>query len=538
MISRILPLVLFLVFLILIGCGGGSSSSTTATTVITTTSTTTTTTPDQGSATVESISITCESTSVTVEGMIAFSCTAVYSDSSTISVNSLVSWESSNTLVGTMDVYGTFRATSAGTTSVYATYESLASNTIEVTVTAAPGDAVDEAKENMSFTELEYFPVDLDTLFNRPGGVEGIQQSISDGGPLSSQSNLLISPFMQHFGTAHSEGTGKWYIWAQGVVEIRAPGRILMDVDDAGADYWDNRSTTTVSNESVYSNCRLDFWLDNEKSIRFDHMDFLESHVVNLLASPEGYIIIEAGERLGYTRASSGLDFYMTDTAIDNGISEGLQESGSASGINHRACPLSYYTTELQTDINTYYDDVMYSAMQSGGKWPESLINSPVNINITGEVWGTWYYKSGDIEGVDLDRASWFHFDEAILTFLAEAKTNSETFFKDIDADTDISIEAVCPNWAGLYTQYSDPNDQAYLVLESGNSVSGVFSRREFGTGDILNYIRFEVDVKTDSLYDDELNVKFFAMSAEAVADDMTSGYVTYIKDDEKASPQ
>ncbi len=531
--------ILVMIVVLFGGCGRTLESPTTTSTALgatstsTTTPTTVTTIIQQD---VESILIMASTTSVTVEGMIEFKGYFVYADSSTFDATSEFNWHSSNTSVASVDVYGTFRAASAGTTTISATYESLTSNSIEVTVTPAPGDILEAVKNSMVFTSLEVFPVDLTELFSLEAGtIDSIQTTIRNGGPLAAQSSLLISPFMQHFGTAHSEGTGKWYIWAQSVMEVRAPGAIYIDAQNPSANYWEDRSTTTVNGETVYSNCRLDFWLDSEKSIRFDHMDFLASHVEALLASAEGFLIIPAGERIGYTRGGQGLDFYMSDSNIDNGISEGLEES---SGMNYRVCPLSYYTAQMQASIEGYYNDVIYSAMQAGGKWPESAIDGPVNINITGEVWGTWYYKSGTIEGVDLERVTWFHFDKAILTFLAQSRTNSETFFMEIDPDTNTSIEAVCPNWAGLYTQYVTANDQAYLVLEDGNNVSGIFSRRAFETGDILNYIRFEVDLKTGNLFNDELNVKYFDTLAEAQADAMASGYVTYVKDDERANSQ
>lgn len=197
---------------------------------------------------------------------------------------------------------------------------------------------------------------------------------------------------------------------------------------------------------------------------------------------------------------------------------------------------LPYYTPETQTQITTYYNDSVYAAMKEGGKWPESKLDSPVNINITEEVWETWYYKSGDL-GIDLTEESWFHFPGGILVFLAKSKTTPETFFKDLTPWTDTSIDTLCPDLTGLYNEIDNSN-RSYLVLESGNYVEGIFSRREFGTGETLHYVKFLVDLKTSSIYDDELQVKFFDTLSAALADQMTEDVVIYVKDDAKSSPQ
>lgn len=440
-------------------------------------------------------------------------------------------------IVGIIIFTSVFALIGCGTTETPTTTTTTTTTaTGSTTTTLHTQNKADEAKNNLVFSSLTFFPVDLDTLFNPPGGLNDIQQNIKNGGALASQQSLLISPLMQHFGTSHPEGTGKWYIYTQTRrLAVRAPAKGIIINQDLGSQaYWETKQTEVISNETVYNNCRITLYLDKNKSIRFDHIDALVSLIQNVFASTEGYIIVNAGDGIGYTSATSGLDFLMEDTGASNSISEGKREHGSTY-IGYRTCPLSYFTSELQSQITTYYNNVMYAPMKEGGKWPESLIDTPVNVNITGEVWGTWYYKSGDL-GLSTQE-SWFHFDKGILVFLAKSKTNPETFFMDLTADSTTSLETICPNLAGLYTQITY-SDQSYLVLEKGNNVEGIFSRRGFGDGTIKNYINFAVDLKTSSLYDDELKVKFFNSSSEAQADPMTQDIITYVKDDEKASPQ
>lgn len=402
-------------------------------------------------------------------------------------------------------------------------------NVITNDLTNGISEEAQETINSLVFSSLEYFPVDLKTLFS-PSNLAELQTKIKDNGQIAGQ--CLMMPFMMNFGTVHVEGTGKWYLYSSNrILEVKSPAKAILTKYDH-ENIPTQSSTSTVNGEAVYDYTKITLWLDENKKIVFDHIYPLFSLIQKAVNSQNGYTTVEAGDRIGYTDQNSALDFLMEDYEVDNGFSDSVASSDSRG--EYQVCPLSYYTSDLQTQITNYYNSIVYTKMKEGGKWPQPSLSGSPNINVDGEVWGTWWYKSGDVGS---NEGFWYFFPKGIIIFLAKSKTNSETFFKDLDPYTYENLNTVCPDLTGLYNDYKGYS-QAYLVLKSGDNTSGVFLREPFSSSSTSDYLKFVVDFKdTNNKYDDELKVKSFTTLAAAQADSMTKDVVTYVKDRSKGTP-
>ena len=395
---------------------------------------------------------------------------------------------------------------------------------IDVEIPTENIDTTEQALSEMVFSPFNYFPIDLDAYFSQPN-LATYQNYIKNG-------NLsLISPYMIHFGSIHTEGTGKWYIYPHGTnYAMYSPGRALIikseeDVNNA------KKAVIEVDGKQVYKNARLTLWFDSNKSVNFQHMNLLCSIVEEVLTSNVGYIVIDSGTHIGYTSTGTALDFAMEDKSVWNGFSPEVDSCY----FEHRVCPLPYFNSTIADKLVNYYDTYIYSAMKEGGKWPESKLCGSININIDDTIWGTWHYTSGPRE--TYQGSFWYFFPRGFLTFLNKSKTNPETFFNSL-ATWEITLTKDCPDWDGLYSQ-----GNRYVVLVSGSySSEGIVALKKFGSSGTIDkykfteYMCFKLDLKTSSKYDDELQAKFYDDLTEAQTDSFSDPTI-YVKDESKGNP-
>ncbi len=388
--------------------------------------------------------------------------------------------------------------------------------------------SVDGVLANMTFTSFEVFPINLERYFSSVD-LTNLQNSILQG------YHALITPFLQYTGN-HPEGTGKWYIYPHAVAhEVYSPGRALIKKSDVQEKFDGGLNTGLVGTQPVYSNTSFNLHFDSDKKINLGHIEVIKALFDEIAASSEGYRFVAAGEHVGYTSYATALDVQMEDEAVFNRLS-----SSEAFG-EHLVAALPYFSAAMQIEIMNYYNEYIYSKMVEGGKWPISGLAGPYNRGYANSIWSTWYHKSG--LSPSASDGFWYFFPYGILSFLPRASTSSETFYRNPVLGTLITQEGF--DWVGLYNDCqgignANSGNRRYVEILTGDgSTEGVCIMRPFISPteeSSLKYIRFMVDEKTAVYWDDELQIKFFDTSSEALADSFADPIV-YIKDNNQGTP-
>lgn len=389
--------------------------------------------------------------------------------------------------------------------------------------------SVDDVLANMSFASLEVFPIDLNNYFSTID-LEVGQTSILGGYA------AMITPFLLHTGN-HPEGTGKWYVYGQGTAfSVYCPGLALVkrsEVEESLSGSGVSRSS--IGTQEIYSNKSINLYFDGDKVMNLGHIDILKSLFDAIAATSENCVFIPAGQHLGYTSSGTALDIQMND----EGVSNGLAQEGTFG--EHLVSPLPYFNSSIQEEFTNYYDTYIYSKMLEGGKWPEPALSCDYNISIDETVWSTWYHKSG-LSPTASD-GFWYFFPYGILSFIHHIRTNPDTFFANPVLGTLISQESF--DWVGLYVDYhgigdANAGDTRFVeVLTGDGSSEGICRMRPYispSEESSFKYIRFTVDPKTSAYWDDELRIKFFDTSTEALADSFADP-VVYVRDNELGTP-
>lgn len=373
----------------------------------------------------------------------------------------------------------------------------------------------DSASEEAAVTGLtleafELFPVDLDKLFyiDNPAEQERLK------------GNFFISPFSKHTQIGnHTEGRGKWYLSCDNQSPVYAPVRGIMTQGlNENLLAKTDSDLQTVSGESVYNNCAINFYFSKYTVVTFGHIGILASIKTSLENATDCYITIQKGELLGFgPMGAATLDFQVRDGRTNNGLS-----SVRYADINTWTCPMQYFTQELQTKIQNYYNTYIYSYYSNNEEAkvvPELKYDSPLNINVTDEVWGVWWYKSG-LNDVPPNTPPHMQ-NMGIIALLSweENKINHETFnpylvnYPSFDKIQD---------FVGIYNdQYGFQVDLPFYELNYLYNMSG--DKKNDGlfmminSNDQTHYFRYKVySYDLDTIWDNELHIGIGSTEAEA----------------------
>ncbi|MFH1541902.1 MAG: hypothetical protein ABIE84_02290 [bacterium] len=364
--------------------------------------------------------------------------------------------------------------------------------------------------------EFTYFPVDLAKLFwaDNPDYQAEYLINLNTNGP-------FLSPFAIHTEGDHNDGYGKWYLrsWDRSLkVYMPVQGTIL----PKNITNTLNR-VTTYEGDEVCVDTTVDFVINEHVTLRFGHLELLKSIQDDLDNSEDGYLTLPAGTHVGYIlslaysgEATTGsLDFQVSDDRVNQGVAYDPEYHA-----NQWSLPLNYFTSDLQTEIETYYD-ILYSRLAEIGRSPESKLDSALNIHIGNSPWGVWYYEEGDLVTAE------GHYDwgMSVITMLKHPeKTNEETFIYDLSISTmEVPVRSDLVGLFNANNAETAPDKYTFLesavwslYLESGTTnEAGVF-RMEAPLG--THYMKFEFLEESCSVcpWDDKLRIEFFETSAEA----------------------
>ncbi len=450
----------------------------------------------------------------------------------------------STTTTTTTVVAGSTTTTSQVSTTVAVTtstsLDTSASTTTTTTTTSTTDTTLDELARldavwrAMTFSSLESFPIDLEEYVNNID-LETAQSEVRAG-----RSGLLIP--MIHLGTGHPEGNWKWYLYPHMINHpVYAPAEVLVYKSNFANDAYivGNITAEATDGEVIYTDTRLTFWFDEYVGFEFVHFSVLKSLVDEVLASTEAYLVIPAGQKIGYTHSGSALDIKAFNLTLNNGLSEVTPEGWFVTSSYFN--PINFFTEEIQDEILNFYNTYVYPSMVEGGKWIESSLTADFDISIEDTIWGNWWYKSGPMT----PDYSGYYFREGIVVFLHKDKTNPETFVK-VPGDGDDLVTAECPSWQGVYIDSGQlvglrNSNGRYIEIISGSaSDEGVMALKLFhqATNESqTRYARFVYTASEINKFYDELQFKIYDTSAEASADAEFSDPVVYIRDQEKGTP-
>lgn len=131
------------------------------------------------------------------------------------------------------------------------------------------------------------------------------------------------------------------------------------------------------------------------------------------------------------------------------------------------------------------------------------------------------------------------------MVFLPKEKTNPATYYKSPIWPYPL-VTAECPNWQGIYVDYSYITSSVsmmgrYVEFVTGEaSTSGIMALKRFSyaTDEAeTKYVRFALDISEINKFYDELSIKYYDTLASAEADIPFADPTVYVRDDDKGTP-
>ncbi|MDD5456837.1 MAG: hypothetical protein PHV30_07385 [Candidatus Margulisbacteria bacterium] len=384
---------------------------------------------------------------------------------------------------------------------------------------------INNVLKNIVFSEMEYFPIDLDAYFNQTG-VSVLQEEIKHG------RDALIAPFLDYRYADTPENIGNLTIYpAQTNLSVYTPAFSLISRTQL-IDTVKNAAVTKLNKEDVYDNVSLTLWLNSDKSLQIKHISILKNLADRVSGNSEGYITLNAHDLLGFTTLDKPLELIMDDKQVNNGLTEKENDL-----LNHRVTILPYLSKTVADTLNKYYSKYVYPKMKESNCWPFSSLSGSVDINLPETIWGRWFYKSGERDIASLNYKK-YNFKNGVLTYINKNKLNSDTFSKAPGYPfTPIITE--CPEWDGLYNDL-ERKDGRYVVLITGNSLEGILGLKTFNKAKDDKetvYQKYKLLLMKAGSLDDELHVKFYTTLTESVKDTSFSNPLIYVKDAGKGTP-
>ena len=334
-----------------------------------------------------------------------------------------------------------------------------------------------------------------------------------------------------HFVSNHVWGCGRWYLSGStlsGATPITMPTRGIL-VDNM---YWGtplheviidsyNHPKNVVNGQEVYFNMSFSVYLSKYVVVEFGHVDLLASIVEGLKNSADGYIILEAGELLGYgSSGASACDFAMYDSRVNNqmyskGFIQVSETAYAVSELNSAVCPLNYFADNLRQKILESYNK-RHQIDTAGGQVsyesrnnPESRIDRPLNVNVEDTVWCFWADLTGE----------WATANHMI--FLHRSKIDNETFnYQNIANDYSQSYGWVpTDDYLGLYTGYEDRLSYLFVYHVSGDDAKEGVLKIDGQSGYMpsrkTKYVKYKINL-TGNTFGNTLTIEYFDTAGTA----------------------
>lgn len=331
----------------------------------------------------------------------------------------------------------------------------------------------------------------------------------------------LLSPFFNYYNTNHAEGPRKWYIGAcpGDVVKVYLPAKGLISAlrtEEAMREEHYN-------GENVLINVKVSVWVSPRIKVFYMHLTLRDEIRALVDDSPNGYVVQDAGTHIGYVYTPSDrvytLDFGVEDLDKPSG-----QIQDSEHWLNTRVNPLDYFTDELRASILEAYRPA-YDALVKAGTFPYSdLEDSRQNINEQNTIWGVWF--KDDILEVS-EGSMWSR-----VNLVKKTNLHQETYWRTLEQQPTMSglfVEDTKEKLVGKALYEGQPIGVNRFYILSGNDAAGVARIEEdWGNNPPLVYLKYEVETKTDSPFDDKLIMESFETFEMAEASSFTDKAVAF----------
>ncbi|TXT64868.1 MAG: hypothetical protein BAJALOKI1v1_510008 [Promethearchaeota archaeon] len=363
---------------------------------------------------------------------------------------------------------------------------------------------------------LDRFPLSLDDLFlvNEPSAQQQVLNSIGNGSWWAA--NYFMVPYPFHFHLDHAPGAAKWYLYEDAHLNVSLPVDAYMEITDE-----DSPEIKTINGSLIQMDLGVNMHISYYITIKLGHICVNKSLVdaykaagmVNAFGRNLKAVFIPGNTTIGFTsNETHALDFLVEDRHEPNYP----LRSGLSGIVNFNKNPYFYFTQSAQNEIKSYYQ-IQYDRMKLSGMYPEAELNQTFNINEANTLFGTWYYKEGNLELNESHHGDfWYRFDGAILNMLNVNSTSDETFYKDINKNANFTED---PTMIGVYgdSDYVNVEDYdligvRYMYLVNGSLDEGILNLTELAdnvrSGEI--YMKFRLISSLSSIYDDILWVEYF----------------------------
>ncbi len=381
---------------------------------------------------------------------------------------------------------------------------------------------------------MDRFPISLDILFRVNNTTEQTMMLDQIIGGSDECGAKFIDPYPNYFHDWHFPATFKWYINVGQHAPFSLPVDCYLEVDRI-----QNDSTKVINGSEVVVNVGLTLHLSYYIKIVLEHV-LVNSSVItqynqvsqnNVFGELKKALFIPADIVFAFTPTTFSFDLWLVDYTHSNFPTD--------SGFflwQHTANPFFYFTEDVQNELLWYYD-LQYDAMKESGLYPVSRLNATFNINEAHSFFGAWFYEDGPLvlNSTHHSEYQWYNFDGAFLDILNVNASHRETFYKDINTDSNFSTDMI-----GLYCD-ADYEDVAgydliggrYMYLLEGDFQAGIVNLTPFfnniRTGPIFMKYMF-VENSASSMMDDLLIVEYYDDLAAAMGLGFTANNFTYTR--------